>query len=257
MKAEYLAHMGDDLMVVNAARVSFDKQSVWEDDKIPPGCQECTTESECKIRDRCSLFSSHRLAERDAKLISYLASNGHWSPFSHPQIQFRLTVPFFVANQLKRHQVGFALNEVSRRYVDAQPEFYRPEVWRSRPDGGIKQGSGTDEITSIKMSGHPWLIADVYATLCREALRAYTAMIEANVAPEQARMVLPEGTYTSWIWTGSLFAWARLCKQRLDPHAQAETRLVAQQISKAIKPLFPVSWKALLGNLSLEEEPQL
>lgn len=218
MKAEYLQHMGTDLTVVNAARVSFDKESEWI-------MNEQTHSTE--------------LSERDAKLVNYLSKHGHWTPFAHCLVSIRITVPFFVANQLKRHQIGFALNEVSRRYVDDEPEFFAPDEWRMRPDGSIKQGSGTPLQDQASASA---ILAKTEGQ-CRES---YSKMLELGVAPEMARMVLPESTYTSWWWTGSLVAWARVCKQRLDAHAQSETREIAKQIDGIIRPLFPVSWRALM-----------
>lgn len=227
MKAEYLNHMGDDLMVVDCARVSFDKKSAWAyDDGL----------------------MVNKLKESDVKLIRYLAKHKHISPFFHPQAQFRVTVPFFVANQLKRHQIGFAINEVSRRYVDSDPSFYRPKKWRTRPDKSIKQGSGEGEVSQLRLSDDPHDIIGIkgaYAELLFEAQTLYQLMIEQGVAPEQARMVLPLSAETSWIWTGSLYAWARLFNERAAPNAQQETREIALQISEALAPVFPISWAAL------------
>lgn len=243
MKAEYIQHMGTDLTVVNAARVSFDKESKME---LPPEYL-----NELKPEKGFPISPPYRLSERDTKLIKYLAKHNHWTPFAHCIVSMRITVPFFVANQLKRHQIGFALNEVSRRYVDDEPVFYVPNEWRGRPPGSIKQGSSDTVIDDI-----PWVKEDCTASLncvygdVMDTIRfAYDQMIKGGVAPEMARMILPQSTYTSWWWTGSLVAWARLCKQRLDSHAQSETREIAQQVSDIISPLFPVSWKALLEDL--------
>lgn len=215
MKVEYINHMGDDLMVVNAARVSFDKRSVLEEGK---------------------------LADRDRKLIGYLARNAHWTPFAHPQICLRITVPIFIANQLKRHVVGLVVNEVSRRYVDDPPTFFEPGNWRYRPDKSIKQGSG------LPCNLHDQLLAQqIYNTVTEFAADAYRDIIQMGIAPEMARMVLPQSMYTSWYWTGSLAAYARICKQRLDAHAQEEIQTVAGMINNIIRPLFPVSWPVLLG----------
>lgn len=210
MKVDYIDHMGSDLRVVNAARVSFDKQhSEFDTDK-------------------------------DTKLINYLATHDHWTPFAHCMATFRITAPIFVSNQLKRHQIGFALNEVSRRYVDDTPTFERL-AWRARPDASIKQGSGGE------------LPAEVQEEIDKEIERNnandvewYNWLLGKGVAPEQARAVLPQSMHTSWIWTGSLMAWARLCKQRLDSHAQGETRQVAEAIAVQMAELFPVSWAALV-----------
>jgi len=206
MKVDYISHMGDDLMVVNAARVSFNK-------------------------------NKKEFEEADSKLLKYLAKNGHWTPFSHPQITLRIKAPIFVARQLFKHKVGMTENEVSRRYVDDEPEFFVPKVWRGRPTDGVKQGS-SDVVISDKMRG--------YEVFLEYALHHYTTLIREGVAPEQARMVLPQSMYTEWYWTGSLASYARICLLRLDSHAQSETRDVATMIDDIIKPLFPVSWEALL-----------
>lgn len=225
MKAEYIDHMGDDLRVVNAARVSFDKESGWDVDPIPGFENDATIYKEV-------------LEERDKKLISYLAKHNHWTPFSHPQITMRETVPIFVARQRYKHIVGFTYNEVSRRYVDDEPTFYAPDVWRSRPEGSVKQGSG---------GPHP--LTEFYSEQYENVVVAcevlYENMIKDGVAPEQARMILPQSMYTSYYVTGSLAAWARAYKQRIDSHAQKEIQDLAKQWDEIIRPLFPVSWEAL------------
>jgi thymidylate synthase (FAD) len=207
MEVEYITHNGDDLLVVNAARVSFNK--------------------------RKEVFD-----EGDAKLINYLAKHSHWTPFSHPQITLKIKAPIFVARQLFKHKVGLTENEVSRRYVDDEPEFYKPDAWRGKPVNA-KQGSDgavTDQnICYIYMK-------NLYA----EAWGAYAGLLREGVAPEQARMVLPQSMYTEWFWTGSLASFARVCKLRLDPHAQQETRVIAEKISEIVEPLFPVSWRVLV-----------
>ncbi len=210
MKAEYISHMGSDLTVVNAARVSFDKES--------------------------NIHGS----QSDAKLIKYLAKHQHWTPFSHPQITMRYTVPIFVARQEFKHIVGFTRNEVSRRYVDDTPEFYVPDVWRSRPEGSVKQGSGAALMDSEYWHGH-------YTNYLKQCESMYNQLLMDNVAPEQARMVLPQSMYTSYYITGSLAAYARMVKQRTDPHAQVEIQELAKMVDEAIKPLYPVSWEALIN----------
>jgi thymidylate synthase (FAD) len=211
MKVEYINHMGDDLTVVNAARVSFDKESP-------------------------------KLNDKDKKLIKYLAKHNHWTPFAHAQIQLRITVPIFIANQLKRHQIGFALNEVSRRYVDDEPQFFTPEGgWRKRPDASIKQGSSDEVFLGAEHQG----IQGIYIDALYHCIDVYQKMLTNNVAPELARMVLPQSMYTSWYWTGSLAAWARLYSQRIDGHAQKESQQIAQMVGDIIGPLYPVSWDAL------------
>lgn len=227
MKVELIDSMGSDLSVVNAARVSFAKKSNWEaqwDDLL----EEPVT----------------FLSEKDQKLINYLAVHKHWTPFAHAFLSFRIKAPIFVARQLAKHQVGLAWNEVSRRYVDDEPEFWFPEVWRGKPVNA-KQGSEgiVKEQAFANFIELPVYPKDVVA-LC---LDLYGDMIAKGYAPEQARMVLPQNTMTEWIWSGSLAAFARVCKLRLDAHAQQETREVAQQINDAVPEEFQHSWKALMS----------
>ena len=210
MQVELIDHMGKDLSVVNAARVSFAKRKTVLD-------------------------------EADAKLISYLAKHNHWSPFAHTCLSFRVSSPIFVARQLAKHQVGAAWNEESRRYIDSEPMVYYPDAWRERAEN-VKQGSG-----GTLHAGDSFLTDIVYQTAMNDALRAYQTLLKRGVAPEQARMVLPQSTMTGWMWTGSLLFFARVCQLRLDDHSQKETRDVAVQIAKHCRKKFPVSWKALMG----------
>lgn len=235
IKAEYVDHMGDDLRVVNAARVSFDKESEWKNESPDwmngPGTQD------------------QRLNEDDQKLIKYLATHGHWTPFSHPQITIRETVPIFVARQRFKHMVGFTYNEVSRRYVSDEPEFFVPDVWRGAPTDGAKQGSSETAVHTIALTvdGDPLdePIDTAYETYLASSRMLYTSMINGGVAPEQARMMLPQSMFTSYYVTGSLAAWARAYKLRIDAHAQKEIRDLAVQWGDIIDPLFPVSWREL------------
>ena len=214
-------HMGSDLSVCNAARVSFAKESVPH----PSG----------------SLY------EHDEKLISYLANHNHKSPFNHCFASFRVKAPVFVARQLVKHEY-MPWNEISRRYVDSIPEFYTPEAWRKRADN-VKQGSSSEIVQKIKWGCDNASPDDAFEdalALCEEA---YESLLAAGVCPELARTVLPQAMMTEWIWSGSLFAIAKMCKLRLDPHTQYETQLVAIAIDEYMRDLFPVSWKALLdGN---------
>lgn len=233
---ELIDHMGDDLSVVNAARVSFAKESKWEVSLTQTSVhfeEEKPQETE---------FTFKHLSDKDAKLIHYLAKHSHWTPFAHCFVSFRIKAPIFVARQLVKHQVGFAWNEVSRRYVQDEPEFYIPDNWRKAPKESIKQGSGgnLNEDNALNADGF-WHNATT------QALISYNNLLKIGVAPEQARMVLPQNTMTEWIWSGSLAAFSRVCKLRLDPHAQAETQEVAKLIQEQIQPLFPVSWEALQG----------
>lgn len=233
-RVEYLDHMGSDLSVVNAARVSFAKESNWEN---PGGID---------FFDK----TKNTLSDKDAKLISYLAKHNHWSPFAHTSISFRVKAPIFVARQMVKHQVGLVWNEVSRRYVDDEPEFYFPKVWRGRPVNA-KQGSDGVVTMMTHYDGYDeggWdnPIQNSIRIYTEESLKMYKELLQAEVAPEQARMVLPQNTMTEWIWTGSLMAFARVCKLRLDPHAQQETQEVAAFLAGYCENLFPHSWKALM-----------
>lgn len=219
MRVELIDRMGNDLSVVDAARVSFNKRSQWEVKYSEDGLSEGV-----------------KLSYKDARLISYLAKHNHFTPFTHPQITLRETVPIFVARQRFKHFVGFTYNEVSRRYVDDEPEFYTPEVWRSRPEGSVKQGSGDGVVDGVG----PW-----YTQHIEDSLDLYENLLAEGVAPEQARMVLPQSMYTSYYVTGSLAAFARFYKQRIDAHAQKEIQELAEKVGEIIEPLFPVSWKAL------------
>lgn len=219
IKADYIDHLGDDLRVVNAARVSFAKEA--------------------------SNFEG-----RDAKLLKYLATHQHWTPFAHCMITLRETVPIFVARQRFKHMVGFTYNEVSRRYVDDEPEFYVPDVWRSRPEGSVKQGSGSESVTHIPdpriVDSRPYPVDKAYEHLLEDAMYLYENMLEAGVAPEMARMVLPQSMMTSYYVTGSLAAFARAYKQRIDPHAQKEIQDLAVQWDEIIRPLYPNAWGAMV-----------
>jgi len=220
--------MGSDLSVVNAARVSFAKESEYEPLEINHG-----------------EFTEHtwKLLDKDAKLITYLATHGHWSPFAHTSLTFRISAPIFVARQLVKHQVGGVWNEVSRRYVDDPPTFYLPKVWRGKPVNA-KQGS-SGEVAWVAPEfysddGCPYDILEIYEKI-------YESALASGMAPEQARMWLPQNTMTEWWWTGSLMFFARVCKQRFDPHAQEETRNIAQLINDKIPQEFQHSWKALMA----------
>jgi thymidylate synthase (FAD) len=201
---ELLETFGSDLTVVNAARVSFNKEST-------------------------------EMSERDAKLVKYLAEHEHTSPFFHPQLRFRIKMPIFVAREWFRHTIGFARNEVSRRYVDSAPEVWQPTDLRAR-DPNLKQGSKAENVEVNDAA------CEVYKKASEAAIYAYNSLLEAGVAPELARGVLPLGLYTEFIETGSLAAYARLCGLRLDPSAQKEIQDFAKAIHDLVKDKFPVSW---------------
>ena len=206
-------HMGSDLSVVNAARVSFAKTSQWE--SIP---EAGPTEGLLKYEDE--------------RLISYLAKHDHWSPFGHASAQFHIKAPVFVARQLVKHQVGLVWNEVSRRYVDDEPEFYEPTEWRLAAENK-KQGS-SDETVEYDIS-----------PLHENCKEVYQYMLKDGIAPEMARMVLPQSMMTEWYWSGTLMAFARVCNLRCKPDAQLETREICDDIDLAMAELFPHSWEAL------------
>ena len=218
MKAELLSVYGDDLMVVNTARVSMGKWHTEFDD----------------VADR--------------RLINYLARENHFTPFCHPKATFRLHLPIFVARQWERHRVGavrgydmYDQNEVSRRYVDDEPGFFHPTEWRSRPDGNIKQGSG-EALNDIGQD----LCHEILTWAHKQTLACYKDLLDIGVAPEQARMVLPQSMHTQWIETGSLAYWYRLCDLRMDAHAQREIYDLAAQVAQQMAQAFPVSWAALM-----------
>ena len=225
---ELINNMGDDLTIVNAARVSFDKESNWE------YLRSIDADGE---QIKC-------LTNKDGKLIQYLAKHGHWSPFAHTSIQLRINAPIFVARQLVKHQVGGVWNEVSRRYVDEEPTFYFPDKWRKRAEN-VKQGSSDETVYCEDRFFKNYSINDKLRDVLPNVLQLYTDMLEARLAPEQARMILPQNMMTSWYWTGSLMFFHRVYKQRTDPHAQLETQEVAKQIGEICSNLFPVAWRAL------------
>ena len=215
MNVDLIDHMGSDLTVVNAARVPFAKESEFEVTKN-------------SLTDG---FVSY-LSKKDQKLIMYLAEHNHWSPFGHASLQFRIKAPVFVARQLVKHQVGLVWNEVSRRYVDDEPEFYIPKEWRLKADDK-KQGS-SDETIEYNIDGAIQFVTQTYQNL-----------LNNNIAPEMARMVLPQNMYTEWYWSGTLMAFARVCNLRCAKDTQWETQQIANLINEQASKLFPVSWSAL------------
>jgi len=218
---EYVSHMGSDLTIVNAARVSFNKESAWDTDRE----------------------GNQQLSDKDFKLIRYLAEHQHWTPFAHPQITLRIKAPISIRTQFFKHKIGFVENEISRRYVSYEPDVYQP-FWRGKPVGGAKQGS--EEF--IKDEKFKNIFEKKYKDVTQSAIEAYNYMIDNGVAPEQARFILPQGAYTEWWWTGSLSAYARVYSQRIDPHAQWEIREYSKAIDVLIRPLFPESWDVLTAN---------
>lgn len=220
MKAEYIDHMGDDLTVVNAARVSFDKRSEW---KLEQG-------------------GDKTLRHADAKLIRYLAKHDHWTPFAHTSIQLRMQAPIPIRTQCFKHKQGMVENEESRRYISGRPTMFVPDVFRAAPTDGAKQGSSGPHHQDFE-----WSV--IYKQRCKQMIDLYEAMIADGIAPEQARFVLPQGVEAQWIWTGNLYAFANFFNKRTDRHAQAEIRDLARMVGDIIAPLFPVSWAALTGGI--------
>jgi thymidylate synthase (FAD) len=214
IEVKYIDHMGDDLSVVNAARVSFGKQSKLECIDMVKG--------------------KFVLNKKDQKLINYLAKYKHKSPFNHSFVTFHVKAPIFVARQLVKHEY-MPWNEISRRYVDDEPEFYVPDVWRGRSEDK-KQGSD-GVINDIRPSVAQNMVED-----CRQN---YNYLLAKGVCPEQARMVLPQSTMTEWYWSGTLYAFAKMCQLRCAKDTQQESRDVAMQVSEYMEKLFPASWEAL------------
>jgi len=301
MKVSYIDHMGSDLSVVNAARVSFGKESDWDYKCV---CDRGPCAPDCP-------YGEKQLSKGDKGLIQFLArgcaskdwesllrdaacrgelwvstdevpSTGriryeevlnhirrmpdHWTPFGHTAITLHIKAPIFVARQLGKHQVGMVWNEVSRRYVTDEPEFYDPDEWRKAADS-VKQGSSDETVSKIKGSiiSHPfnhqtekshlvkvgrtkpgyYSIQKDYNIYLKVVKNIYEHLLQGGVCPEQARMVLPQSMYTEWYWTGNLYSFANVFKQRTDSHAQKEVQDVAHQIGEIISPLYPESWKAL------------
>lgn len=209
MKVEHIDHMGNDDSVCRAARVSFAKDPAQFTD------------------------------DQNARLIKYLARHNHWTPFAHAFVTLRFKAPIAIHAQCVKHQVGFAMNTVSRRYVSDKPELFIPE-FRLAPEGSIKQGSG--EIYPANEA-----VQHVYEQQCNKMINSYIDLVDIGVAPEQARFVLPQGVMTEWVWSGSLQAWARFYTQRINPHAQKEIQFLAQEVDKIVGALYPIAWDALTG----------
>lgn len=207
IKVELIDHMGSDLAVVNAARVSFAKES-------------------------------KEFGEQDERLIRYLAKHDHWTPFAHTAIQFRVAAPVPIRTQCFKHKVGLVENEESRRYISTRPEIYMPEFLRAKPEGSIKQGSGGKHYDSAFWLGQ----YDKYTSHC---VSLYLDMLDDGVCPEQARFILPQGAIVNWIWTGNLVSYANFYNKRTESTAQKEVGDVAIPLGKLVEQLFPVSWKAL------------
>ena len=211
MKVELIDYMGSDDRVADSARVSFARKA------------------------------SDYTPEQNHKLIKYLAKHGHFTTFTHCIVTLAMTAPIAIKAQCDKHVVGFTSNSESRRYISPPPELFLP-TFRTKPDGSVKQGSGGE---------HPDndIIREAYHALAHECLELYNGMIVQGVAAEQARFILPQGVESNWVWTGSLYAWARFYNQRTDLHAQKEIQDLAKMVGDIIAPLYPISWKALTNQL--------
>lgn len=216
-----LGHYGSDLSVTNAARVSFHKESSWA------------------VGYPSEDGSGKKLDPRDAKLIKYLATHKHHSPFNHSFLSFRVKAPLYVAAQLHKHEY-MPVNSVSRRYVDSEPEYFQTQ-WRWKASN-VKQGSGNevDEKTQALADG-------IFGDLCEQSIKTYNELLALGICEEQARRALLVDAATEWIWSGTLKAFMKMLELRLDPHAQAETQEVARLIATHVQQLFPVSYEAYLG----------
>lgn len=228
---ELLSYDASDAAVVNTARVSFAGEGFWHE--LPKDYKNDPN-----------------------KLIKYLADHKHTTPFRHNSFSIRCKAPIFIARQLGKHQAGLSWNEVSRRYVDSGLEFYVPEIWRSRPVGSLKQGSGIDVVDTLKweepsIDGDPipmvQNIHQAYDDHIKNSINLYEIMLSNSVTPEQARMVLPQSMETTWIWTGNLMSLAHCYNLRKDGHAQVEAQYFADALDAAIGSIMPVSWESLTG----------
>lgn len=213
ISVQYVSHMGDDLLIANAARVSFGK---WKEE----------------------------LDDGDVRLLRYLASHEHTSPFRHTSIMLRCKVPVFLARQLAKHQAGFSWNEISRRYVDSGFEFYYPRTWHTRPEGNIKQGSG-EELCVDDQNFCDELLVDltVYAE------QTYRRLLRCGVAPEEARMVLPQNMMVEYVWTGNLLSWFHLYRLRSNTGAQLIAQEFAELVNAEVSKLFPHAWNILIQEI--------
>lgn len=262
MQVELIDHMGNDYSPIRAAIVSngvTDSSKYIDDDlRYTPAAHSlinflargCTSGEWDSLAGNLMNLSVYDFNEVEHIMNHIRHMPPHWTPFGHTAITVYVKAPIFVARQLGKHQVGFVWNEISRRYVDKMPEFYRPDVWRGKA-ADKKQGSaGAIALNHVIVSSDGTRPGD-YDLACAfedsqiDALGLYGALLDAGVAPEQARMVLPQNMMTEWYWTGNLYGFSKMFVARTDPHTQKETRDVAHMIGDLIEPLFPISWKAL------------
>lgn len=243
--AEYIDHMGNDMSVVNAARVSFDKVA----ELFPDSANESLIRYLARGRSSRdfnqlvdTIAEGVGSREKAEEILGHISATAtHWTPFAHTAITLRMAAPVPIRTQSFKHKQGFVENEESRRYISSRPELFIPEYLRAKPEGSIKQGSGTEHEASDK-----WL--EIYKVRCMDSIRTYEEMIADGVCPEQARFILPQGVLVNWIWTGNLYSFANFYLKRSDSHAQKEIQELAEQVSTIIGDLYPVSWKALTLN---------
>ena len=243
MHSLYINHMGNDDSVVNAARISMDKLA---DMYTPEQNQQLIKflalgMSSKDLEKDIEVLSTGQLSNQEIKdlLFEYKNKATHWTPFAHTSVSLRMKAPVPIRTQCFKHKQGFVENEESRRYISSRPELYIPE-FRLKPEGSIKQGSA-----GTHPDNYYW--QSKYKRDCEYMIDIYEDMIANNIAPEQARFVLPQGCEVNWIWTGNVLAYANFYNKRSDPHAQKEIQDLAQQVSNVIAPLFPVAWEALTG----------
>ncbi|GGX91067.1 hypothetical protein GCM10007160_18180 [Litchfieldella qijiaojingensis] len=237
MHAQYKDHMGDDLRVVDAARVSFANESWYINEEYVPDKNSKHFEAWLRYALVNVRHDRPTLSVGDFGLIQFLAEHGHWTPFAHPQISLRMKAPVPIRTQCFKHKQGFVENEESRRYISSRPELFMPEEFRSKAANAKQGSSGTHSRST------PWKA--FYKDICEEAIDGYVAMVEDGIAPEQARFILPQGVQVQWIWTGSLAAFARFVRQRTDSHAQGEIQELASDVNDILQPFYPISWEAL------------
>ena len=247
MKAEYITHSGDDLLVVNAARVSFDKISTLDDNgHMKPAdinlinyLARGVPKTEW-LNMMQSLMNEKSVDRVDEIVTACVNMAQHWAPFAHPHISIRMQAPTPIRVQCFKHKVGFVESEESRRYISSSPALYIPEYFAKAPDNKKQGSSGKHAASEF------WVTQ--YRQVCGNSIDIYERMISAGIAPEDARFILPQGVEVNWVWTGSLAAFARYYNQRSDPHAQRQSQFLAEEVSKIVSPLYPVSWQALTGN---------
>lgn len=263
MVAEYMTHSGDDALVANAARVSFAKETMLVDIHSAVASFPKVTEDNRYKVDTFRKYAEamlekgedEALSYNDHRLINFLAEEYHLLPFRHPHITLRCKVPLFVARQLGKSQVGFTWSEESRRYIDSPPEFWWPDKWRKRA-ADKKQGSTDKPVHTVQYGDSFVFPAELAEEVATHSVKVYNALLAGGVAPEQARMILPQNMMVNFVWTGSLLAWFHLYDQRTGHGAQRETAEFAEMVKREIAPLYPASWEALeefCRNFELED----